>query len=273
MYRITYFLIFLVLAFPALSVDVQTYIDEELRKESKEYRESLERCIKLFNEADLEAIEREKCNKVFERYREIKNRALNRLDKELKKKAETKHLRVELSGFKLGKYNFLFTKIPLDPKKYSLYSCGRKDEVVLCPHCFVDNYAFFFFQLPEEKKVPIDIYYMHRVSSKNIEEFYLGIDKLYKISISSEEAGEFIPFKADIEKKGDAYVIKLPSPVVEAFVSYDFLGVKKSFPRFNQDRKSCSRTEMLVDSIPDGVYIEFPIEEDKHVSDRAFKVN
>lgn len=273
MFRITCFLIFLIWAFPALSVDVQTYIDEELKKESKEYRERLKRCIRLFNEADLEAIERENCNRVLERYGEIKNRALNRVDKELKKKAEIKHLRVELSGFKLGKYNFLFAKIPLNPKQYSLYSCGRKDEVVLCPHCFVDNYVFLFFQLPEEKRVPIDIYYMHRVSSKNIEEFYLGIDKLYKISISPEEAGEFIPFKADIEKKEDAYMIKLPSPVLEAFVSYDFLGVKKPFPRFNQDGKSCSRTEMLIDNIPDGVYIEFPIEEDKHVRNKAFKVN
>jgi len=68
-------------------------------------------------------------------------------------------------------------------------------------------------------------------------------------------------------------MIKLPSPVLEAFISYDFLGVKRSFPRFDQDRKSCSLTEMLIDNIPDGVYIGFPIEEDKHVRDRVFNVD
>jgi|GEM_PF-3611908 len=39
--RITYFLIFLIWAFPALSVNIQTYIYEELKKERKEYREKM----------------------------------------------------------------------------------------------------------------------------------------------------------------------------------------------------------------------------------------
>jgi len=86
---------------------------------------------------------------------EVKNRALSRLDKEIKNKAETKDLRVELSVFKIGKYNFVFAKIPLNPKQYSLYSCESKDEIALCPHCFVYNYMFLFFQLPEDKKAPI----------------------------------------------------------------------------------------------------------------------
>ncbi|SNZ07158.1 hypothetical protein SAMN06265182_0950 [Persephonella hydrogeniphila] len=291
------FLLFLLLAgitYPdQITSRLEKYVQEELEKKDSTFRKKLDECLSIYKkyywkDKRLEKeIEEKGCKPYIKEYENIIEKATERyqedVDKELKKlekkyqekvkKSKKVNFSVKAYGYSVGGVNFIFFNVEADPQKFGILELKHKGENKISPSCLTDRSIWIYFPA-DKKEYSIDLILADKKELENIKGIkgLASLKNVYTLRINLKVKG-FSPIKLFKTKTGKKYRLSLNTPVVPyGYASYDFVGVKKEFPPFPASENPCRKPVLMVEHLPDSVYIRLTVEENKHVMDREFRV-
>ncbi len=294
------FLVFIVLFLSsfasAYEKSYKDFFEEKIEQQGKVFKEKLRPCINriIGHETKLpnvwrsytfrEYIEKyeeiyKECGDIIEKYGKIYWDAFDDYYSYKLNNAKTTDVKIESFGVKIDKYRFVFLKIFIDYELYHITDVFVDSEKKIpTPKCSSKDHVLMYFQSPE-KTFNLTIYYTYH---KALERFFkkfreyeerrkppedIKLPDFYKAT-AKISLDDFREIKAKIKKLNDGYLIKLPVPL-KAYVSYDFVGIKKFFPREN----GCYKPEIKVKELPDSLHILMTVVEGIVVKEKDFTVN
>jgi len=247
---------------------------EEIDKKGEPFKKKLNFCLDRLKE-NKGYISKE-CGEILRIHTDIVWNAFDRYYKICSNKAEQINIKVEGKGFKINNYKYFFLKVFLNPEKYEILDIFvNSKKQILSPRCYAKDWIQIYFPI-KDNEFDLTVYYTEKSafqkSLKDLQKFKmqqitnLKLPKIKKISMEVR-LKEIKELKVDVKKQNDKYLIKLPVSI-KAYISYDFVGLKKYFPKDNE----CYKPEIYAKELPDTVYIILPVEENKHVKYEEVRV-
>ena len=263
----------------AYASQLDIYLQEELSKKGKSFVQKLNRCIQLEKQFRIEQFQREGCQSYLEEFHKLYRKALQKYYEEFDKRLkQAKELKVKTDYYRvqIDREKFIIIKIPISPKEYTILQINHKEEFLPAPRCTSpDSIWLFMSALRNFHDITVYISeasFEKKIFSKNPEERYTFPKKIFRIELKTN-ISNFQKIKLTEEKSNNKITYRFNLPAVYyAYLSYDFVGIKKEFPPVYKGEDTCRKPYITVKEKPDSIFIRFINMKNNHVFTKDFMV-